>query len=125
MKKRVLIIVENMTLPLDRRVWQEATTLRDAGYQVCVICPKMKGLDAPYENLEGVHIYRHALPLEASGALGYLLEYGTALFWQWVLAWRIFFTRGFDVIHVCNPPDLMFITALWFLPLGKKLIFEA
>ena len=69
----VLIIVENLTVPLDRRVWQEATTLRDAGYTVSVICPKGGKYTAAYELLDGIHIFRHPLPLEADGALGYRL----------------------------------------------------
>lgn len=122
--KRVLIIVENLPVPFDRRVWQEARTLRAAGAQVSVICPKGKGYSQSYQCLEGVHIYRHTLPLEASTAAGYAVEYGAALFWQWLLMWKVFLTRGFDVIHGCNPPDLVFLLALPFKLLGKKFIFD-
>ena len=80
--RRVLIIVENLPSPFDRRVWQEATTLTKHGYRVSIICPTGKGYEKKYEALDGVHIYRHTLPLEAEGALGYLLEYSTALFWE-------------------------------------------
>lgn len=122
-KRRVLIIVENLPVPFDRRVWQEATTLRQAGYQVCVICPVGKGYEKRVETIDGIHIYRHSLP-EASGAFGYLLEYTTALFWQSVLAWRILFTRGFDAIHACNPPDTIFLVGLMFRPFGKRFLFD-
>lgn len=122
--RRVLIIVENLPVPFDRRVWQEATTLKANGYQVSIICPKGKGFDVGYEVVDGIHIYRHALPLEAEGALGYAMEYGTALFWEFVLAWRVLFTRGFDVIHACNPPDLIFIVGLFFRLLGKRFLFD-
>ena len=122
--KGVLIIVENLPLPFDRRVWQEARTLAAAGATVSVICPKGKGFEGSYECLEGVHIHRHPLPIEASGPLGFLLEYSTALFWEIVLAWKILFTRGFDVIQGCNPPDLVFLVALPFKLLGKKFIFD-
>ena len=77
----VLIIVENLTVPLDRRVWQEARTLREAGYTVSVICPRGGKYTASYEVLEGIHVFRHPLPFEADGALGYALEYSCALFW--------------------------------------------
>src|SRR5689334_24847375 len=80
--RKVLIIVENLPVPFDRRVWQEARTLTAAGAQVCVICPTGKGFTERYECIEGIHVYRHPLPLDASGALGYLLEYGVALFWE-------------------------------------------
>ena len=63
--------------------------MRQAGYGVSIICPTGKGCEARYEELEGIHIYRHPLPHEAKGALGYLLEYSSSLFWEFVLAWRV------------------------------------
>ena len=73
--KHILIVIENLPAPFDRRVWQEAMTLKKNGADVSIICPKMKGYTKSYEVLEGIEIYRHPLPLEARGALGYLLEY--------------------------------------------------
>ncbi len=64
------------------------------------------------------------LPLEADGAIGYALEYSAALFWQFVLAWRVLLTRGFDAIHACNPPDNIFIVGGFFKLLGKKFLFD-
>ncbi|BAU48113.1 glycosyl transferase [Sulfurifustis variabilis] len=122
--RRVLIIVENLPVPFDRRVWQEATTLVAAGYEVSVICPKGKGFERARDTIDGVHVYRHPLPFEADGALGYLLEYGTALFWELVLAWKIYATRGFDVIHACNPPDTIFLIGGLFKLLGKRFVFD-
>jgi glycosyltransferase involved in cell wall biosynthesis len=122
--RRILIIVENLPVPFDRRVWQEAGALRDAGAEIAVICPATAGYEARYELLDGIHIYRHPLPTEASGALGYLIEYGAALFWEFVLACRVFFERGFDVIHACSPPDLLFLVALPFRLFGKKFVFD-
>src|SRR6478672_12521046 len=109
MQRRVLIIVENLPVPFDRRVWQEATTLRDAGYQVSVICPKGEGAQKGHEVIDAIHVYRHPLPLEASGALGYAIEYASALAFEFALALRVLLTRGFDAIHACNPPDLIFL----------------
>jgi glycosyltransferase involved in cell wall biosynthesis len=122
--RKVLIIVENLPVPFDRRVWQEARTLRDAGAAVSVICPALKGYSSRYELLDGIHIYRHSLPMEAKGALGFLLEYSAALFHEFRLAVRVYFAHGFDVIHGCNPPDLIFLVALPFKLLGKKYIFD-
>ncbi|MGE5117977.1 MAG: glycosyltransferase family 4 protein [Betaproteobacteria bacterium] len=123
--RRVLIIVENLPAPFDRRVWQEATTLRDAGYGVAIVCPTGKGCEARHETLEGIDIYRHPLPHEAAGALGYALEYGAALFWEFVLAWRVWRRQGFDAIHACNPPDLIFLVGGFFkLLLGKRFVFD-
>ncbi|MBI1383297.1 MAG: glycosyltransferase [Rhizobiales bacterium] len=109
--RKALIVVENLTLPLDRRVWQEATALRDAGCTVSVICPKGGKYQAAYECLEGIHIFRHPLPLEADGPLGYALEYGSALFWETLPSFKVKRKIGFDVIQACNPPDTIFLLA--------------
>jgi glycosyltransferase involved in cell wall biosynthesis len=122
----VLIIVENLPVPFDRRVWQEAKALKEAGYGVAVVCPKGKGQISSYEDIDGIHIYRHSLPNEASdSAAGFLLEYASALFWQLRLSMKIFRRHGFDVIHACNPPDLIFLVALIYKVLfRKKFLFD-
>jgi glycosyltransferase involved in cell wall biosynthesis len=122
--RRVLIIVENLPSPFDRRVWQEAGALRDAGYGVSIICPTGKGYEKRFEIIDGIHIHRHPLPFEAEGALGYALEYSAALMWEFTLAWKVLFTRGFDVIHACNPPDTIFLIGGFFKLLGKKFLFD-
>jgi glycosyltransferase involved in cell wall biosynthesis len=124
-KRRVLIIVENLPSPFDRRVWQEATTLQEAGYGVSIICPTGKGYEKRYEQIDGIHVYRHPLPLEAEGAIGYAMEYATALFWEFTLAFRVLRRHGFDVIHACNPPDLIFLVGGFFkLFARKRFIFD-
>jgi len=123
-EKHILIIVENLPVPFDRRVWQEANTLKDNGARVSIICPKMKDYTASYEVINGIEIYRHYLPFEARGTVGYLLEYSVALFWQFFLSWRIYFKRRFQVIHGCNPPDLIFLVAICFKFFGVKYVFD-
>ena len=122
--RRVLILVENLPSPFDRRVWQEACALRDAGYVVSIICPTGRGYERRFEAIDGIHIYRYNLPIEASGAAGYAVEYSIALIWTFVLAWRVLLTRGFDVIHACNPPDLFFLIGGFFKLFGKKFVFD-
>ena len=122
--RKVLIVVENLPVPFDRRVWQEATTLRAAGAVVSVICPKGKGYEGDYEELDGIHIYRHSLPLDAQGALGYLVEYGAALFHEARLALRVWRRHGFDTLHACNPPDLLFLLGVPLRLLGVRYIFD-
>lgn len=124
--EKVLIIVENLPVPFDRRVWMEATTLQKAGYEVSVICPMGKGYDADYEVIENIHIYRHPMPTEDGGsALNYLKEYGIAVTWEFRLAHKVWKERGFDIVHICNPPDLLFLTAGWFkLFKGVQVIFD-
>lgn len=123
--RRVLIIVQNLPVPFDRRVWQEATELAANGYAVSVICPVGRGHEARTEVLDGIHIHRHPLPLEAKGARGYLIEYSTSLFWEFVLAWKVFVTQGFDAIHACNPPDNIFLIGGFFKYLfRRKFLFD-
>ncbi len=91
--KHILIIVENLPLPFDRRVWQEANTLKANGAEVSVICPQMQQYTLKHEIINGINIYRHPLKIEASSAAGYFLEYCSALFWESFLAWKIFFKK--------------------------------
>lgn len=119
----VLIIVENLPVPFDRRVWQEARALREAGYQVSIICPKSRGFEKSRETLEGIEIYRHRL-WEAAGPLGYLIEYAWALTAEFLLALRVYARRHFRIIHACNPPDLIFLVALFFKLFGVRFIFD-
>ena len=112
--RRVLILVENLPSPFDRRVWQEATTLRANGYGVSIICPTGQGCEKHYEEIDGINIYRYDLPVEAEGARGYAVEYSAALWHTFRLAWKVRRERGFDAIHACNPPDLLFLIGGFF-----------
>jgi glycosyltransferase involved in cell wall biosynthesis len=122
--RNVLMIVENLPVPFDRRVWQECLTLQAAGAHVSVICPTRRGYETRFEIIDGIEVYRHSLPIDASGPLGYLLEYGTALFHELRLACKIWRRRRFDTIQGCNPPDLIFLVALPFKLMGCRYIFD-
>ena len=124
MKKQVLIIVENLPVPFDSRVWKEACSLRSGGYSVTVLCPRGKGYETGYEILDGIHIYRHPMVKEGNGPFSYLWEYSTALFWEFWYTLYIYLRRGFQVIQGCNPPDDLFLIALPFKLLGVKYIFD-
>ena len=119
----VLIIVENLPVPFDRRVWQEARTLLEAGYRVSVICPKGRGFEQSRETCEGIEIYRHPV-WEASGPLGYLLEYAWALAAEFYLALKVYARTRFRILHACNPPDTIFLIGLFFKLLGVRFIFD-
>jgi glycosyltransferase involved in cell wall biosynthesis len=122
---RVLIIVENLPVPFDRRVWMEATALKRSGYEVSVISPTGKGCESLYEEVDGIRIYRHQLPPERSSALGYVREYAHALWWEWRLARKVHKECGFELVQACNPPDLIFLVSLWFKFLyGTRFIFD-
>jgi glycosyltransferase involved in cell wall biosynthesis len=120
----ICIMVENLPVPVDRRVWSEARALRDAGYVVSVICPKgKKSCTASYELLDGIHIYRHRA-WEASSAIGYLLEYSLALAAELYLVLKVFTQRRFRVLQGCNPPDTIFLIGLVLKPFGVRYIFD-
>jgi glycosyltransferase involved in cell wall biosynthesis len=123
-KKKVLIIVENLPVPFDSRVWKEACSLHANQYEVTVLCPKGKGYEKGYECVEGIRIYRHPAPREGSTPLGYVWEFSCALFWEFLFSWWIFLRRGFHIIQGCNPPDDIFLVALPFKLFGVKYIFD-
>jgi glycosyltransferase involved in cell wall biosynthesis len=124
-RRNILIIVQNLPVPFDRRVWQEATTLRESGFGVTVICPKKKMYVKSYEQLEGVEIYRYPMLYDADRAsIGFFLEFAfcwLATFW---LAVKVYIRQPFHVIQACNPPDTYFALALLFRPLGVKFVFD-
>ncbi|MGH6678639.1 MAG: glycosyltransferase family 4 protein, partial [Bradyrhizobium sp.] len=112
-------------VPFDRRVWAEATALSRRGYEVTVICPKGRESTASFEIIDGIRIYRHWLPTEGRGLLGYLAEYSAALLWEFALSLKVLATHGFDVVHACNPPDLIFLVGAFHKFLfGKSFIFD-
>lgn len=121
----ILILVENLSVPFDRRVWHECTTLISAGYEVSVICPQGKRHDRErYAELGGVRIHRYPPPPSASSLAGYVREYPYMLAWTQRLAWRIWRERGFDVIHACNPPDLFFTIGRVFRRFGVAFVYD-
>ena len=80
---------------------------------------------ASRELLEGIEVYRHPALPEGNALFGYAIEYAAALFWEMVLAWRIFLRTGFDVVHVSNPPDTLFMVGgLFKLLFGRRLVFD-
>jgi glycosyltransferase involved in cell wall biosynthesis len=124
-RRRVLIIVQNLPVPFDRRVWLEATSLARAGYAVTVICPKAKGYTASFETLEGIDIHRYALPLEAKGAAGFVVEFAWCFLRSFMKSLRIAVAGGgFDVIHACNPPETYWLLAWLWRPFGKRFLFD-
>jgi glycosyltransferase involved in cell wall biosynthesis len=122
----ILLIVENATVPLDIRVWREARTAKEAGFKVSVICPRARGTKYRkcYEVMEGIEIYRHPSYRHSGGIQKQALEYLNAFFWEIVLCLRIYIGKPFQVIHVANPPDNLFLIGMIFKILGVKLIFD-
>jgi glycosyltransferase involved in cell wall biosynthesis len=122
--RKVLMLVENLPVPLDRRVWAEAKALRDAGYQVSIICPKGYGQEESHICIDDISIYRYQLSATSNKYMAYIVEYGIALLMTFLLSLKVLFREGFDVIHAANPPDLFFLIGLFYRLLGRKYVFD-
>ncbi len=121
---KILIIVQNLPVPFDRRVWLEAQKLKDNGYGVSVICPRSKENPEKFIRLDGISIYRYTMPVDAQGLLGYIFEFLYAWIMTALLSVRILVKEGFDVIQACNPPDTFFLLGLIYKAFGKKYVFD-
>jgi glycosyltransferase involved in cell wall biosynthesis len=123
--KTVVILVENAPAPSDRRVWQEARALTSAGAKAFVICPQGTSRDTDlFEELEGVSIYRYPAYVAEGGLLSYMREYSGALREMRRLVRRIDAERRIDVVHACNPPDVLFLAALQARRRGAAFVFD-
>lgn len=122
-KRRVLMLLENNPYFSDTRVQNEVETLSAHGYRVVVICPS--DVEAPpVWRGEAVTVYSLPVIRPFSGKLGYLWEYGQYLVLAGIWALAISLRYGFDVIHLHNPPDILFLIALPWKLLGKRLVFD-
>lgn len=120
---RVLVIVQNLPVPFDRRVWLECQSLTAAGYEVAVVCPRGPG-DPPREVVDGVTLYKYRPPRTGTGKGAFVLEYLQsfgATAWLTARAWR---DRHVDVLQACNPPDIFWPLALALRPLGVRFVFD-
>ncbi|MFC9554380.1 glycosyltransferase family 4 protein [Rhodococcus sp. NPDC056960] len=125
MSRHILILVENLSVPFDRRVWQESSALVEAGHRVTVICPMGVTQDVePDVTIDGVRILRYPLRAAEGGPLGYLREYGLALWHTTRLALRVGRDDPVDAVHACNPPDLLFLVAALLRPAGTRFVFD-
>jgi glycosyltransferase involved in cell wall biosynthesis len=119
------MITQNVPVPDDRRVWNELTALREAGYEVTVISPLGSGTAAArFQRLDGIDIHRYPQTTSGGGVLGYIREYCGALWHIRRLARRLSRERAFDVVHASNPPDFL-LPAVHFLRRGgSRMIFD-
>jgi len=114
-----------MSFPEDRRVRQEAAALLKSGCNVCVICPKgRESSTKSFETVDCVEVYRYWQPWQGKSVPGYLVEYAWATICTFFLTLWIWITKGFDVLHAANPPDLFFLIAAPFVLLGKHFVFD-
>lgn len=121
---RVLIIVENLPVPFDRRVWHESVSLCQAGYQVSVICPTGGAHTLRYEQIDGVAVYRYPAPKPTNSHLSY--------FWEFIYCWlmtaglslKVWRREGIDIIQACNPPDTFFLLGWLYKLFGKRFVYD-
>jgi glycosyltransferase involved in cell wall biosynthesis len=123
-KKRTLIIVENLPVPNDRRVWLEATSLHQAGYHVSVISIKGKNANKSFELLEGIHLYRYPAPPQTSGTVSFLFEFIYCWIMTLILSLVVAVREGIDIIHACNPPETFWLISWIYKPFGVKFVFD-
>jgi glycosyltransferase involved in cell wall biosynthesis len=121
---RVLMLVENLSFPWDRRMRHLARALQQSGYSVCVISPKGESQDRrSFEEIDGVKVYRYP-SWQAGSGRGYIVEYTWAFFCTVVLSLFVWMRHGIDIIHSANPPDFFFLLAWPLKLLGKKYVFD-
>ena len=121
---RILIIVQNLPVPFDRRVWLECQALTAAGYRVAVVCPKGKG-DPAYQVIDGVELYKYRPYAPGGSKVSFIAEYAysfAATAWAAVKARR---SGRFAVIQACNPPDVFWPLGLAFRAVeGTAFVFD-
>jgi glycosyltransferase involved in cell wall biosynthesis len=119
----LLIVVQNLPVPLDRRVWLECQALRRAGYEVSVICPKGPG-DPSRQTIDGVRIYKYRPAPMAQGVVGYSVEFAYSWLRTALLSLVVWRDRPFAVLQACNPPDTYWLlAALWRLR-GVRFVYD-
>jgi glycosyltransferase involved in cell wall biosynthesis len=120
---RVLIFIEDGSFCFDNRVKREVRTLEDAGFHTRVICPRYPG-EKFAERVGRTYVYRYPKLSMGGPVLGHICEYSSSLLFGGLLSLWVAVRRGFDVLQLCNPPDVLFPIAVFFKLFGKKYIFD-
>lgn len=123
-KGHIVILVENLPVPFDRRVWMESTALTQAGYKVSVISPCPPDDDQPDKVIDGIHVYRFPMYAEKPGKLYYIQEFLYCLREVDKRVRRIWNEDPFDVIQTCNPPDTFWWVGRKYRKHGVKFVFD-
>jgi glycosyltransferase involved in cell wall biosynthesis len=124
-RPRVLIIVQNLPVPFDRRVWLECQTLTAAGYDVTVICPRGKEAGSAFQVIDGVSIHTYPPYAPGGSKVGFVTEYAYSFLATARLAARARQQGPFDVVQACNPPDIFWPLARWLRRRdGSRFVFD-
>jgi glycosyltransferase involved in cell wall biosynthesis len=121
---RILIIVQNLPVPFDRRVWLECQALVSDGYQVTVVCPKGDG-DPGHHVVDLVELYKYRPYAPGDSKLGFVAEYAYSFLATAWLTLRARRSGRFSVIQACNPPDIFWPIALFFRAVDRsRFVFD-
>lgn len=123
-RPRILIIVQNLPVPFDRRVWLECKALNAAGYDVTVVCPKGKE-DPGHQVLDGVTLLKYRPYAPGGRGLGFVIEYAYSFLATLWLVLRARRHGRFAVLQACNPPDIFWPIARWLRRRdGTRFVFD-
>ena len=120
----IVILVENLPVPFDRRVWLESLALKEAGYRVSVVSPCPPDDAEPNRVIEGVRVYRYPMPSPSRGHLSFVREFAYCYWQTRRIVKRIWRNDPFDVIHSCNPPDMFWALARPYKKKGVRFVFD-
>ena len=123
-RKSVLVLLENVPVRGDHRVWPECVALRDDGYDVVVISPRRDGSRTTVDVVDGIEVHSFPLVPAEHGAASYLKEYAVAFWRMGRLARRLGRQRRFDIVHACNPPDFLLVAAWPLKRRGARFVFD-
>jgi glycosyltransferase involved in cell wall biosynthesis len=123
-ERRILIIVQNLPVPFDRRVWLECQALMSAGYRVAVVCPKGRG-DPSYAVVDDVELYKYRPYAPGGSKLSFVSEYVYSFLATARLTLKARRKGRFAVIQACNPPDIFWPIAMAFRAVeGTRFVFD-
>lgn len=122
--RTVLVLVENIPVRGDHRVWPECLALREAGYEVVAISPRREKGEALVEREAGIEIHYFPLAAADDGMLAYVKEYGLAFWRARRLVRKLARQRRFDLVHACNPPDFFLLAARPLKRQRTRFIFD-
>ncbi len=124
-KAHIVILVENLPVPFDRRVWMESLALTEAGYKVSVISPcPPSDITEPNKVIEGISVYRYPMPKPTQSKFSFIQEFYYCYMQTKKLVKKIWEKERFDVIHSCNPPDTFWKIAKPYKKHGIKFVFD-
>ena len=121
--QRITMLLENNPYPVDVRVRAEAESLVAAGHEVEVVAPRAAGQPAR-EVVGGVRVRRfRGLNASTDSPWSMLREYAVAGVALHAHALRALI-RGASVLHLHNPPDILFPAGALFRMAGRTVVFD-